>query len=926
VGASCQAALLRVNLTRNLAALCGRNHEGLDTGATMAGGAIAVYGPHSWLELTESNILDNVVDATGGMDAQGGAIHAASGANVSIVRCMGEGNAAIFGSGMAVGGFLAINPPCIVSLFDSSLIANEARSGTTSGSQSGGGAVYIHDTPSPVAIHIAASRLLRNRVYLSNPRANWPASGGAILAKAAQQCDLRISDSTIANNEAVGPGAAGGAIWVSCLAVSLTRTTLKKNVASAGGSRLSGLGSADALGGAVFLAIPASARFLDSTFLENEALLLELFFSDALAGVWPLQASAGAVYVSSGARASIQNCTLLDNAAGGVGANELADFATPARYAQARRNKATSARQIHILGQVLLNGSIFIDGRGVKLGDATAWWWIVCDSAAVVEMQTNVFSARGLHFFDECPYTGNYICEVGGTDPLCPDGGDYVDCLSAVRASGSPGKFLHAFSPLVQVVIRNCTFSNGVLGAETATNSGLSLTSRLKLGVVNSVFGPPVDSTVPLVQPPRCDELVAGRPLCDPRASCIPAQSGGVTCSCSGKGLRDQDGLLTDARRCMQDVQMRLFVQSESFMLRLQKPSSPGNSTRIQILLQAEGEHAITVGYSMRATHTIGGAVMTIVSSSSNEWERLTNSTFSFHGLHMAWDRPPSADAELDLDGEAMRFSAAKAFAVEFAADCNGARPCAQDGDTFETLLSVEAQSDATNLRSVVTVTTVMESLLSCDHSLVSVELDVVPIATPIRVQLFVNDVDSFPVRYTRVEVTLIFGGRNIPVQWNRGSNEYVADVPAALTAQPGLYNLVLSASNAWNGTAGRVTSCELLRRTITVKEGLSTNWILVGAGTAAVVVVGALALVVRKRHAHLQAILTMLLTEMGMLVFSICTALANLVTDGIVFGRLLRDELKVSSRVTRQHTRRSSASGLSQPPSRLATGFATPA
>jgi hypothetical protein len=298
----------------------------------------------------------------------------------------------------------------------------------------------------------------------------------------------------------------------------------------------------------------------------------------------------------------------------------------------------------------------------------------------------------------------------------------------------------------------------------------------------------------------------------------------------------------------------------------------------------------------MRATHAIGGAVMTIVSSSSKEWERLTNSTFSFHGLHMAWDRPPSADAELDLDGEAMRFSAAKAFAVEFAADCNGARPCAQDGDTFETLLSVEAQSDATNLRSVVTVTTVMESLLSCDHSLVSVELDVVPIATPIRVQLFVNDVDSFPVRYTRVEINLIFGGRNIPVQWNRGSNEYVADVPAALTGQPGLYNLVLSASNAWNGSAGRVTSCELLRRTITVKEGLSTNWILVGAGTAAVVVVGALALVVRKRHAHLQAILTMLLTEMGMLVFSICTALANLVTDGIVFGRLLRDEVKVSS------------------------------
>jgi Ca2+/Na+ antiporter len=116
------------------------------------------------------------------------------------------------------------------------------------------------------------------------------------------------------------------------------------------------------------------------------------------------------------------------------------------------------------------------------------------------------------------------------------------------------------------------------------------------------------------------------------------------------------------------------------------------------------------------------------------------------------------------------------------------------------------------------------------------------------------------------------------------------------LTARAGEFELVVSASSAWNETAGQVTSCELLRRTITVKEGLGTNSILGGAGGAAVVVIGGLVIVVRKRHAHLQAILTMLLTEMGMLVFSICTALANLTTDGIVFGRLLRGKLKVSS------------------------------
>jgi acid phosphatase family membrane protein YuiD len=52
------------------------------------------------------------------------------------------------------------------------------------------------------------------------------------------------------------------------------------------------------------------------------------------------------------------------------------------------------------------------------------------------------------------------------------------------------------------------------------------------------------------------------------------------------------------------------------------------------------------------------------------------------------------------------------------------------------------------------------------------------------------------------------------------------------------------------------------LQTTVTVDEGLSTNWILVGAAFAAVVVVGGLVILVRRKHAHLQAIMLMLFTE----------------------------------------------------------------
>jgi hypothetical protein len=105
-------------------------------------------------------------------------------------------------------------------------------------------------------------------------------------------------------------------------------------------------------------------------------------------------------------------------------------------------------------------------------------------------------------------------------------------------------------------------------------------------------------------------------------------------------------------------------------------------------------------------------------------------------------------------------------------------------------------------------------------------------------------------------------------MQWSRRSNEYIADVPAELTSQPGLYQLVVSADNAWNEASGQGSGCELLRRTITVEEGFnegfSTNSVLGGAGVAAVVVIGGLVIVVRKRHAHLQAIMVMLFTEVS--------------------------------------------------------------
>jgi hypothetical protein len=95
-----------------------------------------------------------------------------------------------------------------------------------------------------------------------------------------------------------------------------------------------------------------------------------------------------------------------------------------------------------------------------------------------------------------------------------------------------------------------------------------------------------------------------------------------------------------------------------------------------------------------------------------------------------------------------------------------------------------------------------------------------VPVAARIRVHVFAKDVDDLPIPFTRAEISLGFGAQTIPVQWSRGSNEYVADVPAEL--------------------------------------------IVVGAAATTVVILGVLVIVVRKRNAHLQAIMAMLFTEVS--------------------------------------------------------------
>jgi hypothetical protein len=106
-------------------------------------------------------------------------------------------------------------------------------------------------------------------------------------------------------------------------------------------------------------------------------------------------------------------------------------------------------------------------------------------------------------------------------------------------------------------------------------------------------------------------------------------------------------------------------------------------------------------------------------------------------------------------------------------------------------------------------------------------------------------------------------------------------------------YSPVQNATVFWPGNVHTVPADMVASP---IEQGFDTMWLLVGAGATAVVVMSGLVVAVRRKRAHLQAILTMLLTETGMMVLSICMALGNLATDAIVCRGLLRGDLRVST------------------------------
>jgi hypothetical protein len=449
------------------------------------------------------------------------------------------------------------------------------------------------------------------------------------------------------------------------------------------------------------------------------------------------------------------------------------------------------------------------------------WYWIVAQGGRLT-LRDSVFETSVSHFYDPCPDTRDGKCNADGE--YCPSDSDWVDCGSTPPPDAGPfGKLINVRSE-VGPVVRGSSVMN------------LTLKSVRLVGAVNSFFFPPLQPSQAVQPRPDCGVVFGDEALCDPRAHCTPAQSGGVKCTCVGNGLRYKRGSRGDGQQCEQDTSLRAVLESESVAIAVPKPGSLANRT-LTLIAEAHGEAELVVAFNVTMTRIEASSGAVITTNGSIRVDRPSMSAFGHHIEWRQWP-PPASEWRADLDGSKLKFadSLRHEFTVRLACDV-GEQSCAADGDVITTVVQLASATES-HLRSEVRFITQVQSLLSCLHTRARTRIEPdsesVPVSTPMRVYLLVNDVDDLPMNFTRAEVSLSFSGRNVPVQWSRGSNLYVADVLAEVTMQPGVYDLVVSASNAWNET-GSATSCELLRRTITVKEGLSTNSILGGAGGAAV-------------------------------------------------------------------------------------------
>jgi hypothetical protein len=257
----------------------------------------------------------------------------------------------------------------------------------------------------------------------------------------------------------------------------------------------------------------------------------------------------------------------------------------------------------------------------------------------------------------------------------------------------------------------------------------------------------------------------------------------------------------------------------------------------------------------------------------------------SLDGLHAEWQgNAPSGDAAVELSATAGKFSETKVYQLVIYADCTGTQPCAADGDTIDTVLTIGNASSPEGQRSHVLVSARIQAVPSCSRStaaLVASAGQVDPSTESVRLEAQLLDVDALPITVSSPKVVVVWANKTFPLERTvAGSSRFSWEIPASLRREPGRYAYNVIVEEAWDEVERAKARCSLLEGTLYVGKGFDTTWVLVGSILGAIVMIGTALFLVRRHQEMLMVIVVMLVTEIVKLGFSLGLEIGDIVTE----------------------------------------------
>jgi hypothetical protein len=399
-----------------------------------------------------------------------------------------------------------------------------------------------------------------------------------------------------------------------------------------------------------------------------------------------------------------------------------------------------------------------------------------------------------------------------------------------------------------------------------------SPTSDGRLGIVDSVFEPALDSAINAIRPPNCGVRVAGELLCEPRADCRVAPTGGIQCQCQGKGIEPFAGVRDDGSRCTTTRTLKMDILNPDARFSLMKS---GRSNPLKLHNVATGDEGFDASYS-RSTVLRRNNGSAVAQSDDGLHARVFGLAFEWHDAMQAPSVEPIA-----LDSVKQQYSATIEHAFTLSLRCgrnamtdpaSDHTTCPQDGDTIETTIDfipreggAPSASSGANFTAKVRMVRV-QAAVSCERTkphvtvVADAALDSILPAAPLSVYLLAMDMDDLPVSFSRAELLLTWDGHAFPFDWLRGRNKYSWQIPYRAAGE---HEIVVSLKGS--------DACTLRRLTVTVTSD-KTQMIVIGCiAGAAIVVLAVLAFFVWKNRDRAEELIFSLLSYEGLLTGSLC-------------------------------------------------------